>query len=532
MSSLMFVFLTGRDKGRTRIYQQDRITIGPSDACDLVVAVPNVSAAGEPVEVPDVIATVRRLEDGVPRLTLKVGDEIEFAINGQSIAAVSPGESFPLHDGDALRFGPSGRGAELLFHLLRQDIQGLAPVPESPETALAEVPGNVHPLTATLFVKELATSLWAEIPGRAKAYTLGSAFAILFLVGLVIYLNFYQLRSMQETLRLQQEQIELDRREKSTAQQRLEEQQRRLDELGQLYADNRSFAQRMSEKYSGGVCLIVGVYSFSDRDSGRPLKYDTADDANGPVVGETGELMASVDGLGPTVEVEFTGTGFLIAENTLLTNRHVVQPWRQDETAQVIISQGMRPKIERLVAYFPQFQTPFEVQPSPGSDQVDLAVCKIDQGDKAIPVLPLPGEDGPLTTPGKAIVLLGYPTGVEGLVERLPEAERGAILGRGNRPLLDVARILADRGAIRPLTTQGIIGDITAGRIVHNAATTEGGSGGPIFDDSGRVIGINSAILVSSETGQSFTGSNFAIPIASAMPLIREWQAKAEKKES
>lgn len=527
----MFVFLTGRDKGKTRIYQQDRITIGPSDTCDLVVPIAGTGVTGELIPLPDVIASVRRLDEGVPRLTLKVGEEVEFAINGTTIASTSPGESFPLHDGDTLRFGAAGRGTELLFHVLRQDIYGLVPVPEATETALAEVPGNVHPLTATLFVKELATSLWAEVPGRAKAYTLGSAFAILFLVGLVIYLNFYQLRSIQETVRLQQEQIELDRKEKSAAQERLEEQQKRLDELGQLYADNRSFAQRMSEKYSGGVCLIVGVYSFTDRETGRALRYDTVDDANGPVVGETGELLASIDGLGPTVEVEFTGTGFLISENTLLTNRHVVQPWRQDETAQVILSQGMRPKIERLIAYFPQFQTPFEVQLTTNNDQVDLAICKIKQSDKAIPVLPLPSEDGPLTVPGKAIVLLGYPTGVEGLVERLPEAERTAVAGRGNRSLLDVARILADRGAIRPLTTQGIIGDITPGRIVHNAATTEGGSGGPIFDDSGRVIGINSAILVSSETGQTFAGSNFAIPVASAMPLIREWQAKGSGKE-
>jgi S1-C subfamily serine protease len=526
MSSFMFVFLTGRDKGKTRIYQQDRVTIGPSDTCDLVVPIVGMGVTAELIPLPDVIASVKRVEDGEPRLTLKVGEEVEFAINGKTIAATSPGESFPLHDGDTLRFGPAGRGSELLFHMLRQDIYGLVPVSETPDTAIAEVPGNVHPLTATLFVKELATSLWAEVPGRAKAYTLGSVFAILFLVALVIYLNFYQLRSIQETVRLQQEQIEMDRKEKAAAQSRLEEQQRRLDELGQLYADNRSFAQRMSEKYSSGVCLIVGVYSFTDRESGKPLKYDTVDDANGPVVGETGELLASVDGLGPQVEVEFTGTGFMIAENTLLTNRHVVQPWRQDETAQVILSQGMRPKIERLIAYFPQFQTPFEVQPASNTDQVDLAICRIKQGDKAIPVLPMPSEDGPLPVPGKAIVLLGYPTGVEGLVERLPEADRVAVMGRGNRSLLDVARILADRGAIRPLTTQGIIGDITPGRIVHNAATTEGGSGGPIFDDSGRVIGINSAILVSSETGQSFAGSNFAIPVASALPIIREWQAK------
>ena len=35
MSRLMFVYLSGSEKGKTRIYNQDRVTIGTSDACDL-----------------------------------------------------------------------------------------------------------------------------------------------------------------------------------------------------------------------------------------------------------------------------------------------------------------------------------------------------------------------------------------------------------------------------------------------------------------------------------------------------------------
>ena len=46
MSSFMFVFLTGRDKGKTRIYQQDRVTIGTADTCDLVLPVSGVNSTG------------------------------------------------------------------------------------------------------------------------------------------------------------------------------------------------------------------------------------------------------------------------------------------------------------------------------------------------------------------------------------------------------------------------------------------------------------------------------------------------------
>lgn len=529
MSSFMFVFLTGRDKGKTRIYQQDRVTIGTSDVCDLVLPVAGVGATGELIRLPEVIASVKRDAEGLPILTIQVGDELPFAINGSVINTIAPGETFPLHDGDSLRFGPPGRGTELLFHLLRQDIHGLLPIPKGPDTSIADISTNVHPLTATLFVKELATSLWAEIPMRAKGYFVGGIAALVILATLVVYLNFYQLRTNQDQVRLLQEQLERDRREKEEAVQKLADQQKRLDELGQLYEVNRTFAQRISEKYAGGVCLIVGVYTFVDRESNKPLRYDTFDDANGPVLAETGELLASIEGLGPVVEVEFTGTGFFVTDNTVVTNRHVVQPWRQDEIARVIISQGFRPRVERLLGYFPFLKKSFDMKVTRNAEQADISVCRIQQGNDAIPVLPLPDPNTPPPSAGAGIVLLGYPTGVEGLVERLTEGDRAAVLGRGNRSVIEVTQTLADRGAIRPLTTQGIIGDVAPGRIVHNAATTEGGSGGPIFDITGRVIAVNSAILVSSETGQSFAGSNFAIPISAVIPLLDVPQGKTNE---
>jgi hypothetical protein len=51
-------------------------------------------------------------------------------------------------------------------------------------------------------------------------------------------------------------------------------------------------------------------------------------------------------------------------------------------------------------------------------------------------------------------------------------------------------------------------------RIVYDAQTTSGGSGGPLFNDQGKVIGINFAIL------RHFGGSNFAIPIDYGKSLL------------
>jgi S1-C subfamily serine protease len=75
---------------------------------------------------------------------------------------------------------------------------------------------------------------------------------------------------------------------------------------------------------------------------------------------------------------------------------------------------------------------------------------------------------------------------------------------------------LAQRKLIRPLTTQGHIGDVLADKIVYDAQTASGGSGGPLFNAQGKVIGVNYAVV------RGFGGSNFGIPIRFAEPLLKK----------
>lgn len=74
---------------------------------------------------------------------------------------------------------------------------------------------------------------------------------------------------------------------------------------------------------------------------------------------------------------------------------------------------------------------------------------------------------------------------------------------------------LAEQKLIRPTTTQGHIGDVLQDKIVYDAATTSGGSGGPLFNRDGKVIGINFAIL------NGFGGSNLAVPARYASGLLK-----------
>src|SRR5258707_1296509 len=75
---------------------------------------------------------------------------------------------------------------------------------------------------------------------------------------------------------------------------------------------------------------------------------------------------------------------------------------------------------------------------------------------------------------------------------------------------------LAEQKLIRPTTTQGHIGDVLKDKIVYDAATTSGGSGGPLFNRGGKVIGVNFAIL------KGFGGSNLAVPARYATGLLRK----------
>ncbi|MBI2080268.1 MAG: hypothetical protein HYT86_00825, partial [candidate division NC10 bacterium] len=117
--------------------------------------------------------------------------------------------------------------------------------------------------------------------------------------------------------------------------------------------------------------------------------------------------------------------------------------------------------------------------------------------------------------PGRSILVLGYPTGLEAILAKAPPAVVDQLMALELRDLVQVVEALAARRLIRPAATRGFLGDVLPHEITFDAQTTIGGSGGPVVALTGRVVGISYAVL------RQFGGSNFAIPTRLALPLLQ-----------
>jgi len=116
---------------------------------------------------------------------------------------------------------------------------------------------------------------------------------------------------------------------------------------------------------------------------------------------------------------------------------------------------------------------------------------------------------------GRPVILLGYPTGLQGLVARVDAATLKAIAaGQDTVESTKVTEELSRQGRIQPLVTWGHLSAIQQHQLTYDALTTSGGSGGPVISVQGRVIGINYAVQ------QNFGGANYGIPVRSALELL------------
>jgi S1-C subfamily serine protease len=221
---------------------------------------------------------------------------------------------------------------------------------------------------------------------------------------------------------------------------------------------------------------------------------------------------------GQSFRARVAGTGFVAAPGFLATNRHVAEPWYGDREATAALNQGASAVLEKLVAYFPGSPTPVEVKPVLLSQHGDLAVLRIEDTSFTHGLRPLPLAQAQPRV-GEAVSVLAYPMGVTGMVAKSPAIVYERLSSHPDNG--DTAGELAALSLIRPSATFGHIGDVTGDKLIYDAPTARGGSGGPVLNGSGEVVGINSAYI------DGFSGGTLGISSLELVPLLDAAQKPA-----
>jgi S1-C subfamily serine protease/CheY-like chemotaxis protein len=288
-----------------------------------------------------------------------------------------------------------------------------------------------------------------------------------------------------------------------------------LDTQGRLnrLESEGKFAETIVKSYGSSVCLLHVVVEFLDRGTGNSIRI-AVDSLGKPLLDDKGMVQLDIAGNGPHLQLDVFGTGFLVRnDGRLLTNHHVAEPWWGNDELKTLIDHGAAAYALSYTAYFPGGQRGISAKLDKISAQADVATLRLDGGLPTHSTLLDLDDRKDASVAGDAVVLIGYPTGIEGILARAgPEAAK-EITGN-NSEVRQIVSQLAAQKLIRPTTTQGHIGDVLQDKIVYDAATTSGGSGGPLFNRNGKVIGVNFAIL------NGFGGSNLAVPVKYAKELL------------
>jgi S1-C subfamily serine protease len=175
------------------------------------------------------------------------------------------------------------------------------------------------------------------------------------------------------------------------------------------------------------------------------------------------------------------------------------------------------------VVFFPGSPTPVTLSSGSVSKTSDLAILQVEFLDavRGLPILPLAKSPG---SPGQLVTVIGYPMGIAGMVAKSPSGIYERLAYRHND--ISAASELAALSLIRPSTTCGHLGDVVGEKLIYDAPTAHGGSGGPVFNSRGEVIGVNSAYM------DGFTGGTIGVSVDSLRPLVQEAENQTKSDSS
>ncbi len=527
----IIIHVTVGDERRTEFFSEKIIRIGSTEASDLQIHSTRIDAEGVWLKLES--------DDDSYRIIHSL-DSLDLMHNGKPLRRFAA-----LEDGDTIEI--AGTGIAFSFFSLEsksslittnRDLPHVAPFIEA---AAMESGFSPKRDDAKAFLREFVRELAREISWVTKLIIL------LIVVGSlsgIFYLGVAFSKELQKNRQLAERQNEIVRQ----LEERIAQTNNQIGEIDKSNKDiikNLSSMQNIRGEYGNGVCLIVGVYELVDRKSGKTLRYPDPqvfqpspfepeeaatpppEDGNAPAA-PTAQPGLTTEGSGSAVEYDFIGTGFHVGSGYIVTNRHVVQPWEEDDLVKQMMKQSNgRARVKSLVIYFPNLPKPLPLKVRQLGAGVDLAIGSIDpnQVSPDIPVLPLEADSGAASV-GKTVVTMGYPNGPDRLLAMVDDSEAKSINQRFGGSRQALINFLAQSRKIVPLTTQGAITDLYPKRIVHDAKTAEGGSGAPLFGQTGKVIGVNFGVFTES------TAANVALPIRLAIDLLKRagWKSPEELK--
>lgn len=503
MAGGLVVHITNGEERHTEVLPHERVLIGPGEGCHIRLGTELLSDS-------DVLLELNR-QNG----NFRVGEfdpEIGITLNGRPLA-----RGAKIDDGDELRFGafdvamqffPVGNLPAVVSHRR-------ASVAPFIEQAAIEAAATARRDDAKVFLREFSRELLREINWTTKIVTL---LIVVVLVGGLLYIGNAVYQELKRGRELQAKQNE----QQAQLQQQLDQMR---NDIGQAAQSNKeiinslSLAPNLRSQYGNGVCLIAGSYMLFEPGTGRPFRSpETQTTESGETLQSGGEQpLLTVEGNGAPFIRDFSGTCFHVGGGYVVTNRHLaVEPWTADEGVQSYAgSVRGQFRVTRLIAFFPGVRPPYSIRVRQTSTRDDLAVGYIDMAvlPQNLPALPL-DRDSDSSMVGKTVVMMGYPSGEDRLIATIPESEARSLRERCGASVETLLSCLSDRNYIKPLTTQGHISDLEARTVVYDARNAVGGSGSPLFGQSGRVIGVNFA------TFTEMPDQNYAVPIRFAFPLL------------
>ncbi|HEV8160198.1 MAG TPA: hypothetical protein VGP58_14275, partial [Pyrinomonadaceae bacterium] len=361
---------------RTEIFSEENIRLGASESADLQIHTDKIPAESVWLEL--------GFAEDVYRV-VNFQESLNLTFNGKPIrryTAVKDGDLVEIPNTD-ISFSFFSLASESSLITTNREPH----IAQFIESAALEAAVSPKRDDAKAFLREFVRELSREISWLTKLIVL--AIVVSSLSGL-FYLGLSYNKELQKTRELAERQAEIVRK--------LEEQLGQNNEqIGQLDKSNKdmmktvSLAPNLRVEYGNGVCLIIGVYDLIDKKTGKQLRYPDpqafqpspyepsesgGEEGMNPPVAQVG---LTTEGNGSAVEYDFIGTGFHVGGGYIVTNRHVVQPWQEDDLVkQMMRDANGRARIKRLVIYFPNFPQPFPLKIRQLGSREDLAIGLID----------------------------------------------------------------------------------------------------------------------------------------------------------